>query len=190
MAEHERPFMAAIGLRYKRTHTWLLDLVDDMTDAELCWQPHLPGNSVAWMLWHLGRFADGFQTEIAHAHEELTARLGNVEQVWFAEGIAARWGLDAARLGPTESGKGMPPADALSLRLPDREALLDYVGRCFALADRAVDVVDDRHFLLPFASRFERGPVAIGKTILANLQHERYHLGQVRYLKSMMRRKD
>ena len=188
MARTERSFMTIIGLRYKRTHTLLLDLVGDMTDEELRWQPQPPGNSVAWMLWHLGRFADGFQVQIAHAHEELTARLGIAEQVWLAEQIGARWGLEAAKLGPTEAGIGMKSDDALNLRLPDKEVLLAYVRQCFALADRAVDAIDDRHYTVTFISQHRTEPMTIGETILANLQHERYHLGQLRYLKKMMRR--
>ena len=94
MTEGERSFMAVTGLRYKRTHTLLLDLAGDMTDEELRWQPQPPGNSAAWILWHLGRFADGFQVEVAHAHEDLAARLGRAQ-----EGVVRR-----ASCGAVESG--------------------------------------------------------------------------------------
>ena len=181
--------MDIVGRRYRRTHILLLDVADDLTDQELRWQPQPPGNSAAWILWHLGRFADGFQVEIAHAHEELADRLGDANEVWFSEHMAARWGLKAATLGEHESGIGMKPNDALSLDLPDREALLGYVRRCFALADGAVKAADDRHFTTTYVSPYrERPTVTIGDTILAHLQHERYHLGQLRYLKRMMRR--
>jgi hypothetical protein len=181
--------MDIVGRRYRRTHTLLLDVVDDLTDQELRWQPQPPGNSAAWILWHLGRFADGFQVEVARAHAELADRLGDANEVWLVEHLAARWGLDAAKLGPTEAGIGMRSEDALNLRLPDKKALLDYVRRCFALADRAVEAVDDRHFATTYVSPYrERPTVTIGDTILAHLQHERYHLGQLRYLKKMMRR--
>ena len=49
MAETGHPLMATIRARYKRTHVLLLDLVADMTNAELRWQPHPPGNSTTWM---------------------------------------------------------------------------------------------------------------------------------------------
>jgi len=124
MTETERSLMTVIRRRYKRTHILLLDLVSDMTDAELRWQPQPPGNSVAWMLWHLGRFADGFQAELALAHEELVACLGDAKEVWFAEHLAAPWGLDAAVLGPTKAGVGMASDDALNLRLPDKKGQL------------------------------------------------------------------
>jgi hypothetical protein len=99
-----------------------------------------------------------------------------------------RWGLNVARLGPAQSGQGMAFDDALNLRLPDKEALLDYVGRCFALADRAIEAVDDGHWTVAFSSPYSAGPVTVGDTILAHVQHERYHLGQMRYLKRMMDR--
>jgi epoxide hydrolase-like predicted phosphatase len=114
--------------------------------------------------------------------------LGDTEEIWAAEQLAERWGLDAAKLGPAEAGTGMAAHDALNVRLPDKGILLDYVRRCFALADQAVDAVDDRHFPAPLSSHYSTEPTTIGETILANLQHERYHLGQLRYLKKMMRR--
>jgi hypothetical protein len=46
----------------------------------------------------------------------------------------------------------------------------------------------DHHLAVSYISPYRTEPVTIVNTILANLQHERYHLGQVRYLKVMMRR--
>jgi hypothetical protein len=188
MAEFEHALAKTIRARYKRTHVLLLDLVADMSGAELRWQPQPPGNSIAWMVWHLGRFADGFQNVIAHVHRELVEQLDDVQEVWFAERIAARWGLDAAKLGPNEAGIGMATDDALGLCLPDKHVLLEYVRRCFELADRTVDAIADHHFAVLYTGPYRAEPVTIGDTVLANLQHERYHLGQMRYLKKMMRR--
>jgi hypothetical protein len=82
----------------------------------------------------------------------------------------------------------MTEDDALGMCLPDKTILLGYVQSCFALADRAVDAIADRHFVVSYTSPYRTEPVTIGDTVLANLQHERYHLGQMRYLKKMMRR--
>ncbi|MBN1579871.1 MAG: DinB family protein [Anaerolineae bacterium] len=188
MSELEHVLAETVRSRYKRTHVLLLDLVADMSDAELRWQPQPPGNSIAWMVWHLGRFADGFQKEIAHAHQELAEQLGETQEVWVAERIASQWNLDAAQLGSNEAGIGMATDDALGLCLPDKHVLLGYARRCFALADRAVDAILEHHFAALYASPYRTEPVTIGDTVLANLQHERYHLGQMRYLKKMMRR--
>ncbi len=51
-----------------------------------------------------------------------------------------------------------------------------------------VDAIDDHHLAMSYVNPYRTDPVTIADTILANLQHERYHLGQMRYLKKMMRR--
>jgi hypothetical protein len=54
------------------------------------------------MLWHLGRFADGFQAEIAGAQRSHCS-LGDAREVCFTEDLAVRWGLDPATLSVTYS---------------------------------------------------------------------------------------
>ena len=63
---------------------------------------------------------------------ELSRRLSPGVQIWEAEGLAARWGFDSARLGYAETGMLMDDDAAGRLPLPSKDALLDYARRTFA----------------------------------------------------------
>lgn len=58
-------------------------LTDDLTDELALYRPTATANSIAWLLWHSARVQDAQLCDIA-----------GVEQVWFRDGWAERFGLD------------------------------------------------------------------------------------------------
>jgi hypothetical protein len=68
MAEHVKQILAdAFG----RVRELVIDLTDGLTDDIAIYRPDPEANSIAWLLWHLGRGQD---------HQ--VAELAQVEQVW------------------------------------------------------------------------------------------------------------
>ncbi len=174
-----------IAFGYRRTHERVLALVDDLSDEQLAWR-HTAVHSIAWNLWHLARWADHLQERIPHMTAELGRRLGMSRQVWEAEGLAARWGFTPAALGHAETGMLMDDEAVLSLPFPAKEAQLEYARRAFALAERAVEAIDDQQFRQPNATE-QAGPdtPTVGSAVLTHLTHDNRHLGEIECLRGL-----
>jgi hypothetical protein len=172
-----------VALRYRQTHERVLRLLDDLTEAQFTWHPPGGTHSIAWLVFHLARWADHLQAELSDSTPALRQRLGPARQIWHAENLAARWGFDPATLGAEETGMLMGDDAAASLTLPPKATLVDYARRAFALAERAVLAVDDPQFV---ATRGPAdAPTTVGDTILAHLIHDNRHLGEIESLRGL-----
>lgn len=175
-----------VAARYRQTHERALALLDDLSEEQLAWRPAGGAHSAAWIALHLARWADHLADHLPRMAPELGRRLGPGRQLWEAEGLAARWGLDPALLGEEQTGMLMADGDAARLALPPKGPLLDYLRRAFALAERAVAVVDDATFRQPSADRSaDRDAETIGDAILSHFAHENRHLGELESLRGL-----
>lgn len=124
------------------------------------------------------------QAHLAGATAELTVRLGAAQEIWSVERLAEGWGLVADSLGFGESGMGLDDMASAALPLPDKAALLDYVARAFAAADRAVGAVDNAQFALPCLDLLGR-ETTVGGAVLNHLLHASRHLGMIEALRGV-----
>src|SRR4051794_39376033 len=95
---------ALVALRYRQTHERVLRLLDDLTEAQPTWHPPRGTHSIAWIVFHMARWADHLQAELTESTPELLQRLGLDQQIWRTENLADRWGFDPAALGADETG--------------------------------------------------------------------------------------
>ena len=133
-----QPMHKIILQTYCDRHRKLLAFVEEMTDAQLRWLPQPCGNSIAFNLWHLARWADGMQVIFPGMTPELKQRLGERVQIWDSEELAAKWNFKSSQLGFAETGMGMSDVEARRLNFALKAEMLDYVRKVFVAVEEAV----------------------------------------------------
>ena len=162
------------AFRMQKTYRWVREAVADLSEGQLRWQPNPSTPSIRFHLFHVARWAD-------ELHRLLT---GAESQVWHAEGIAARWGLDPAALGFGESGAMVDDEAAMALPLPERETLFAYCDRVLAAADRALAAVGDEA-MRRVTTDAGGEAVPLGEAVAGQLAHTSRHLGMIECLKGV-----
>lgn len=166
--------MVEISRQYGLIHEKLLDLVDDLTDEQIGWTPNETAPCIGFHVWHLARWADYLQ-EIIN---------GRGSQLWEKEAMAARWGMDTASLGYAQTGMEMEDKTATTLQLPRKDVLLDYARRAFALAEQAVETINDNEFYTVYETLHGENwhDGQIGPIIMTWMTHDSRHLGMIECL--------
>ena len=159
------------AFRMQQAYRWVREVVTDLSEEHLRWQPNSTTPSIRFHLFHVARWADDL-------HQQLS---GADRQVWHAEGIAARWGLDRAALGFGESGAMLDDESAMGLLLPDREILWAYCDRVLAAADQALAAVGDEEMRRTVTDA-DGGSSPLGTSIAGQLSHTARHLGMIECL--------
>jgi hypothetical protein len=130
-------------------------------------------NTIAWLLWHIGRGQDA----------QVSALMGE-EQVWTAGGWSSRFGLN---LPDNSTGYAHTPEDVSKVSGPESQLYLDYID---AVCDRSInyigglsdadfdDIVDER-----FTPSVTRG-VRLFSVVSDDLQHA----GQAAILRGILER--
>ena len=162
------------SFRMQEAYRWVREVVADLSEEQLRWQPNSTTPSIRFHLFHIARWADDL-------HQLLT---GADRQVWHAEDTAARWGLDAAALGLGESGAMVDDEAAMALPLPDREALLAYCDRVLEAVDRALAAVGDEEMRRTVTDADGRS-FPLGEAIADQLSHTARHLGMIECLRGI-----
>jgi hypothetical protein len=166
--------MAEISKQYRIVHENLLDLVDGLTDEQIQWISNKTTPSVGFHVWHLARWADYLQ-EIIN---------GRGSQLWEKEEMADRWNMETASLGYAQTGMSMEDETAMTLQIPHKDLLLDYARRAFALAEQAIDTINDNEFYKSYETLHGENwhDGHIGPIILTWMEHENRHLGMIECL--------
>ena len=138
---------------------------------QLAQRPNGTGNSIAWLLWHIGRVED---VQVADAF--------GAEPVYTAQGFARRFGLPFA---DSAIGYGMSSADVDKVRVEDPQLLVDYyeavhastVEHLSGMKDADLDrVVDDNW----------DPPVTLGVRLISVLGDVTQHIGQAAYARGIV----
>jgi uncharacterized damage-inducible protein DinB len=163
---------AQLAERVAATHQLLLDAAQSVEDADLGWRPAAAAPSIAFHLWHCGRWADRW-----------AAALGAPEQVWTRDSLAEAWGFPA-EIGPPVTGMRLPDEVAAALPFPERQALTAYLRASFAGLEAELARLDDARLL-------ERGDDLLGEerelgaSLLRQLAHANRHLGMIEALRGV-----
>lgn len=173
--------------RFHLGHRRILAAVEDLTDDQMRWQPSPTAHPIAFNVWHLARWNDHLQAKIPEMTLELSKKLGRGQQIWEAEALAEKWGLEADTLGSRQSGTGMDDGVAGNLRLPHKEVLVDYLRRAFGAAEHAVDAIDEKDFAVKYRSpHVWEGERLVGLYVINYLAHDDFHLGQIVCLRRLL----
>jgi len=172
---------------YCNHHNWILNYAEKLTDAQLSWKAGPGTLSIAFFLWHLGRWADHLQAALPGMTPELTRRLPPGFQVWETGEYTRTWGFDSGSTGYAETGMYMDEATAAQLVFPSKDVLLDYVRRAFAAAEQAVNAIDEEQFLADEQPQTITEGIwdpggTVGSAIFSHLVHDDRHLGMMECL--------
>ncbi|MEU9105004.1 DUF664 domain-containing protein [Streptomyces xanthophaeus] len=150
------------------------EAVDGLSEEQLGARVDPEANSVAWLVWHLTRVQDD---HVADAAE--------LEQVWEAQGFAARFDLP---LPAGSTGYGHTARQAGMVQVASGTLLLEYVDAVHeqtlrfvrALAAADLDrVVDERW----------DPPVTLGARLVSVLADDLQHAGQAAYVRGLLERR-
>ena len=145
--------------------------VDGLTPAELGWQPTLASNSISWIVWHMARVEDRWVNRVLRSDVEL----------WIRDGWHEKFGMskEAHGYGETEAQVRAMPEMAMSDLLvyfdAVRHSTLAYLEQM-----TSADIED--------SYAHPRLTGITGSWILGHiLVEESQHLGQVAYIRGMIR---
>lgn len=137
--------LQALRGQHIQSQRGLLKMVGELTDEQLAWRPTPTSHNIAFQVWHAARAADDIQATLSRVSPSIKNTLGERQEIWQAEGLAVRWGLDPSKLGAGESGYEMDDGVAARLVLPGRP-LLDYARRAFDALERALEAIDPQEW--------------------------------------------
>jgi len=169
---------------FEHAHEEVLKLVESLSDEQLTWQPHPSATSIAFNVWHIARWVDYVQAKMPETTHILSQRLEPRQQVWHAEGLATKWGLDSASLGDVEAGNELGVL-AVQIGLPGQAVLLEYLRRCYMLEEQTLAVIDDQQFQERRVDGTGLLDETVGHWLMWHLVHEWEHLGMIRYTQGL-----
>ncbi|ELT43573.1 mycothiol transferase [Arthrobacter nitrophenolicus] len=143
--------------------------LEGLDGASLARRPAGTGNSIAWLIWHLGRVEDA---QVADA--------AGLEQVWTGQGFVKRFGLPLPERD-TGYGHSSEQVDAVQA---EAELLLEYYDAVHrqtkdfleGLGDGDLDRIVDRRW---------DPPVTLGVRLVSTLADCLQHVGQAAYAKGL-----
>jgi Protein of unknown function (DUF664) len=130
-------------------------------------------NSISWLVWHLTRVQDDHVAEVA-----------GTEQVWTADGWAARFGLpfDDDAIG---YGHG---SDEVAAVRADADLLLGYHDAVHARTLRYVDGLVDADLDRVVDRRWDP-PVTLGVRLVSVADDDLQHAGQAAFVRGIVERR-
>jgi len=170
----------AYGIR--RSHEALIRLAEDLSEEQLNDRQSVTAPSIAFHVWHSGRWADLLQSRMPAMTSELGRRLGSGSQIWDSDGLAEKWHLAGFDLGGDATGMGMDDDVSVPLPLPRKAELLNYAQRAFEAADRAVEAADEDELRESCPDLYGR-QTSVGAAVLSHLAHINRHLGMIEALR-------
>lgn len=120
-------------------------------------------NSIAWLLWHMGREIDS-----------QTAHLAGREQLWTSDGYQQRFGIDDG------IGYGHSPSEARGVVVDDPKLLLEYVEAAAGFLDAYLSGLDSADLSEVIDDSWDP-PVTRGARLVSIIDDAAQHAGQVGY---------
>lgn len=152
---------------------YLTDLkmrLEGLSEAELRWQATLESNSIVWLVWHMARVEDGW----------INGSLAGGESVWDSGGWAERTGINSEGSGYGQTADEVRAMPAVSVT-----DLVEYFDAVRAATFAVIDGISDGEL----SNSFSRGGRSVTWSwILGHvLAEEAQHLGQIRFIRGMIR---
>ena len=167
-----RPFLVAIDSGLNEAFDKLKNALDGLSEDELHWRPAMESNTIDWMVWHMARVEDNW----------VNMRMRESESIWDSDGWAERAGVDETTNGAghtAEEIRAIPPFDVpkiMEYYESVRAGTREYFANEMQEADLAKEITHPRYDPINYA------------WILGHLLcEEAEHLGQIEYLRGMMR---
>lgn len=148
-------------------------LCDGLETAALTWRPDPDANTIAWLVWHIGRGGD---VQIAD--------LADREQRWIADGWAERFDLP---FDVDDSGYGHTTEQVGQVRPGSTDLLVDYLDATIDFALKYLETVDADELDRVVDRRWDP-PVTAGVRLVSIVDDQSQHVGQAAYVRGMYER--
>lgn len=172
---------------YCFNHERILKFAEKLSPAQIEYRVRPGTLTIAFYLWHLGRWADHLQAAVPGMTEELSRALPAGQQVWDSVKDTQAWSGFKGALGVADTGMEMDESLAAQLEFPPKEILLDYVRQVFAKAQAAVEMIDEDQFTAeerpqPMTEEGWSPGGTVGSAVFEHLVHDHRHLGMMECL--------
>ncbi len=152
-------------------HEWYTRALTDLTDEQLYFHPNDESNHIAFQAWHFIRTKDNVINFIMQDRKA---------PVWLRQNLFEEWDLPKV-----DQGTGMDTADALALRLPSADALIQYANEVHAdtmpwVESVSADELQTIRKIMPWGEATSLQ--LFGQTVVA---HGNQHIGQINVLRSL-----
>ena len=167
-----QPFLQAIDSGLNEAFDKLKRALDGLSEDELHWRPALESNTIDWMVWHMARVEDNW----------INTRLRETESIWDRDGWAQRVGVEIPDNGygqTAEEIRAIPPFNVpivMEYYGAVRQGTSDYFADEMKEEDLAKELPHPRY-----------DPITYAWVLGHLLCEEAEHLGQIEYLRGMMR---
>jgi DinB superfamily len=182
--------LQAIMTSYRATNIKIIQAVQELSNEQLRWRPNRSSHSIAFIIWHLARWADHLQATIPGMTDELAIRLPPGVQLWVTTDYSTRWGFDVTRLGYEETGTDADLAGEAEPDWPGKDLLLAYAQEAFAAAELSIAAIDEAQFVALERQQYQDDYIeglrttsaTVGNAMMSHLLHNAQHLGELYYL--------
>ena len=154
---------------FGRIHETVTAALAGVDDATLLRRPAGNGNSMAWLIWHLGRVEDA---QVASA--------AGLEQVWTSQGFAGRFDL---QLPQRDTGYGHTSRQVDAVQAPAK-LLLEYYDAVHRQTVEFLKTLGDDDFDRIVDTRWDP-PVTLGVRLVSTIADCLQHVGQAAYAKGL-----
>jgi uncharacterized damage-inducible protein DinB len=153
----------------------VLDVLSELSPAQLAHQVAPGANSISWLVWHLTRVQD-----------DHVSKAFDAAQVWSASGWAARFGRPA---GTMDIGYGHTSAQAAEMGTATASAdlLAEYHEATHAQTVKLVSGVTDADLPRIVDTRWTP-PVTLAVRLVSVLDDDMQHAGQAAYVRGLVLR--
>ncbi len=167
-----QPFLQAIDSGVREHFEKLNRALEGLSDDELSWRPTLESNAIDWLVWHMARVEDNLVNVVLQNRDPIWERGGWSERLNISyEGAGAGMTMDEIRdMGRINVPKVMEYYQSI------RNETSDYFEHVM-LQDDLSRVIDHPKF------GGWTGAAILGRLLC----EEAEHLGQIEYLRGMMR---
>lgn len=154
---------------FDRIREAVADTLDDVDDDVLVRRPAGTGNSIAWLIWHLGRVEDA---QVASA--------AGLKQVWTSQGFVDRFNLP---LRERDTGYGHSSEQVDSVKAPPA-LLLEYYDAVHRQTADFLETLGDDDFDRVVDTNWDP-PVTLGVRLVSTIADCLQHVGQAAYAKGL-----
>ena len=167
-----KPFLQIVDAGLDEVFADLMSALDGLKEHELRWRPTLESNSIDWIVWHMARTEDYW----------INTRLSERESVWVTQGWRERIGVFVEGTGyaqTLEQIRAMPQLDVQPV-MEYYEAVQERTKDYFA------DELDEED-LSNVLGEMDGNPITVASVLGHLLAEVAEHLGQIDYIRGMMR---
>ena len=150
----------------------LKQTVEGLTPDELLWQPAPESNHILWTVWHMARVSDRWANSTVLGGDEL----------WARDGWAERLGMPLERYG-----RGETPEQVRDFPSVDIGLVFEYFDAAHASLLAMIDGLEEADLERDVYAAYRDESLNIGWILRHILAEESQHLGQVAYIRGMIK---